>query len=311
MKATLPFFVFTVLFSSAAMAQCGGGSSSSSSDDGGSSWNWGGFGSDSDYSSGGSSEWTPVPFRIGYGRRYILQDYTKIFSDRIPEDKGWWLSRPQHVIGFSYAFGKDERFSVGSSVLFTRLAQKEESARTYNPPAADPGKEPAPDMYPLETEFDKSASLIGQTIDVEYVFASVADDHLRAFAHADVGYTIYNASAGSYYNDTCGCSHRAVEVDGGSTVGTASLGVGVQAQFAFVGVKAQLGFQFQQANTFVTRQQYDAWQPEFDEAAYNYQGIPDNSLFRISGSEYERVRSRTNQLYFQVTGYIYLGWSRY
>jgi hypothetical protein len=310
MKAVLPFLLLTLLFSSAALAQCGGGSSSSSSDDGG-GWNWGNSDSDSDYSSGGSSEWVPIPLRLAYGRRYILQDYTKVFSDRVPEDKGWWLSRPQHVFGFSFSFGEDARFSVGSSVLYSKLAQKEKSSQTYTPPAPDAGMQAAPNRYALETDFEKKASLIGQTIDFEYVFASVADDHIRAFAHADVGYTIYNASADIDYLDTCGCRQSAVDVDGKSQVGTASLGLGVQAEYAFVGVKAQLGFQFQQANSFVTRQQYDAWQPEFNDAAYNYNGLPDNSLFRITGSEYERVRSRTNQLYFQVTGYIYLGWSRY
>jgi hypothetical protein len=257
----------------------------------------------SDGSSGGGFGENDSRFRLGYGQRYLLHNYATILSangTRLPVDNSWLGSRPAHVFDFSWGLGVRDNWRLGTAFSTQRL-QSETTRQHFDPPTS------ADSMRALDMRLDKTARLYSQTAYAEYGFLKLANNQLRLFARADIGATYYGARAAISYTDTCGCDQQPVVENTGSFVMTGSASLGMQFEYKAFGIKALAGYQLQTTNSFITKGQLADWKAHFRTEGYTYNGAPSGERFSITDMESERVNSRNNQLFLQVSLYVFFG----
>jgi hypothetical protein len=244
-----------------------------------------------------------APICFGYGLRFPIRNYsTKLPASDSNAFAGWQQTRPGHVVDLSLHPGKKRDLNMGISFLFQRL-DKASDEKVIDPPGNSSGN-----LLPLTLKLDKRASLFGNSLFLEHRFFPLLSNHVWLYVRADGGYIRYGAHASVFYRDLRGTMQYVTEARTASTVINGSLGFGLQLQHRMVGLKLLLGYQFQKANSFITNNQFNAWQAGFNAAKYDFKGHPDRSLFSVQQSEYEKVSSINSQVYFQMTAYFDLGW---
>lgn len=212
------------------------------------------------------------------------------------------MNAPEHAFDFSYAPGEKERWQFGTRFTYRKLATGAAYLR-FEPPSD------AEYQHDLDVALYKKASTFSQDFYADYAPVSIGKHNVRALVHAAVGYTHLRASGTVTYRDTCNCSQTAAVARESATLLTATVGGGVQVEYAFVGVKALAGYRFQQRSDFLSAGDFDQWQPAFDAEGYDYSGVPSNSRFSVAGASQAPVESRTDQFFVELTFYFYLGWT--
>gem|GEM_PF-5304553 len=299
MLRLLLFPFFAAGFSFHTLAQCppstteGDHSSSETASDG--------SGSGFDFS------FEPVPVKIGLGISSIIQSYSTDISGadtRIDNRRDWLNDHAAYTGIISWSPGVRRKWDLGMSFSGQRLDYMHEDI------SIEPGGELSAgwkDRVPLSMSYKRKANVFGQSIYAEYTLFRIGRQ-ISFFGRADVGYNRYKAIARISYRDTCDCYEQVASEKAVSYTLTAGTGVGVRWEYNFIGVKAMLGYTVQSANSFVTKDQLATWGWRFDDHKYEFNGSPAGGLFHIDRPGYDKVKSRSSQLYVQFVLYINLGY---